>query len=654
MEKNESRLLDKKKIILFVLIFLVLLLLVGGTYAYWTFTSNSKRFLGSTLDELKKYIIYDEGESHFVGNFQPMETFCESTSTTLSFSKNKDAVSLGVGINASINMDINSIGSNISSSNDVYWILTSGDNNITCSDGLSNSNIVNYGTFNGKTAGKTIVLAENIDVTFDTKKYTVWLWIDGSSSDLSLLSGETIDTNVSVLFSQYKTESVVTVNAPVLDENGMIPVVISDTGVVKTISKTDSNWYNYKNREWANVILTTSGSRSKYLGTSGITVTQSDILAYYVWIPRYKYKIWTTGTSSSGKEQPVEVIFEAKEDEMTNGSAVGEYRTHPAFWWDSDNNGVVDSNETLAGIWVGKFETTGDATTPTILPDVQSLRSQNVSTQFITSLKFSGGTLTNGTVTFAGSDTYGLSSTTNSHMMKNSEWGAVAYLSHSIYGANREIYINNSSSYYTGRSGGNVGGSTAINTVYTNQTSTTQYNSYGFYTWDGYLLDYNSNTKGTTHDITKVASTTGNITGIYDMSGGAWEYVMGVLADSNGNPRSGYNANNTSGFNGKLASETYTSGKTFPTKQYYDLYTSTSSTTACNGGRCYGHALFETSSWYSDGASFVSSNYPWFNRGSGYNDGTSAGSFYAKYSAYGGSALSSNSWRSALLVSGAV
>ena len=43
---------------------------------------------------------------------------------------------------------------------------------------------------------------------------------------------------------------------------------------------------------------------------------------------------------------------------------------------------------------------------------------------------------------------------------------------------------------------------------------------------DEYFLEYNTNTKSGTRDLTKVASTTGNITEIYDMSGGAWEYVM--------------------------------------------------------------------------------------------------------------------------------
>ena len=112
----------------------------------------------------------------------------------------------------------------------------------------------------------------------------------------------------------------------------MIPVVISDTGVVTTISKTNGSWYNYKNKQWANVILTTSSSRSKYLGTNGVTVTPSDILAYYVWIPKYSYKM-------NGKQSSISIAF--------NETPVG-YTEHPAFTF---------GGQKLKGIWVGKFET---------------------------------------------------------------------------------------------------------------------------------------------------------------------------------------------------------------------------------------------------------------------------------------------------------
>ena len=367
-------------------------------------------------------------------------------------------------------------------------------------------------------------------------------------------------------------------------KDGMIPVVISSNGITSTVSEDDASWYNYNNKEWANMVLVNDSSRSTYQNTSGVVVSEDDILAYYVWIPRYRYKIWTTTESSSGNEQEIDIIFESKDVAKSTGTQVGEYITHPAFTFGSDE---------VNGIWVGKFETGGTATAPLIKPNISSLRSQNVSAEFTTAQIF-------------GTSTYGMTSNVDAHMMKNSEWGAVAYLSHSRYGANREIYINNSSGYYTGRSGGNVGGSTAINTVYTSQTSTSQYNTYGFYTWDGYLLEYNTNTKSSTHDISKVASTTGNITGVYDMSGGAWEYVMG-------------NYDNT------IGGSDFT---TLPDSKYYDNYTTTDSRTACNGGICYGHGLSEVSNWYGDSVYFVNSGEPWYERGGSSSSGSNAGSFH--------------------------
>ena len=91
--------------------------------------------------------------------------------------------------------------------------------------------------------------------------------------------------------------------------------------------------------------------------------------------------------------------------------------------------------------------------------------------------------------------------------------------------------------------------------------------------------------------------------GVYDMSAGAGEYVMGVLADSSGAPRSGNSDSRNSGFNGTLENGSkYSSGIAFPEAKYYDLYTSMNqssnddslSATACSGGICYGHGLSET------------------------------------------------------------
>ena len=81
------------------------------------------------------------------------------------------------------------------------------------------------------------------------------------------------------------------------------------------------------------------------------------------------------------------------------------------------------------------------------------------------------------------------------------------------------------------------------------------------------------------------------------MSGGAYEYVMGV-----------YNKTiDESGFS------------SLPDTKYYNNYTGSSYT---------GHALTETNGWYNDSAGFVNSIYPWFFRGGSYSSSTNAGEFY--------------------------
>ena len=512
-------------------------------------------------------------------------------------------------------LDIKTLGAGLSNTNYFrYAFTTSSTSNTT--------GVIVEGTFNGKVAGDKIMLlnAQSFS-TSTTDTYYLWIWLDINEEDESVMEQSfSLSLNGSCTDKPLPySEDILNGGYPQLDD-GMIPVVFDTSGsstLVKTISSTDANWYNYKNKKWANVVLVNNNSRANYLNTTGVTVNEDDILAYYVWVPRYKYKIWSVDNNNKkGKEQEIDIVFENKTTSKSLGTAVGEYRTHPAFTFGSDE---------LNGIWVGKFETTGNATTPTVKPDVISLRGQNVSTQFATAQKF-------------GEPTYGVSSNIDAHMMKNSEWGAVAYLSHSKYGANREIYINNSSSYYTGRSGGNVGGSTAINTVYTDQTSTSQDNSYGFYTWDGFLLNYNTNTKSSTRDLTKVGSTTGNMTGVYDMSGGTWEYVMGWYSGAS-DTFGATSSSNFAGFTSALDSK------------YWDEYTTTNALTACDGGICYGYGLSEVNKWYGDFTDFVDAGNPWFGRGGYSFGGASAGAFFFNIS--GGRANNNNGFRSVLSFVGA-
>ena len=442
-------------------------------------------------------------------------------------------------------------------------------------------------------------------------------------------------------------------NEPTLSYN-MIPVYYDECDEVwkKADSTNESStyrWYNYNEKIWANSVTVSSTNRSTYLNANpGTTIPMDDILTMQVWIPRYKYKVWNYNADGkiASEPQEIEITFEngtattgeiscsdsisgtdgaasetcklkETDEACTDSTCNGKTYTHPAFTF---------GTQEVKGIWVGKFETTGTISDITIKPDLSSVRGQNVSTfeSNIMAMNDSG-------------NKYGFATTTDTHMMKNQEWGAVAYLSHSKYGINSEVYINNSSSYYTGRSGGNVGGSTPINGTYTDQTSTTKHNSYGFYTYDGYLLNYNTNTKSSTKDMTKIASTTGNIYGIYDMSGGAYEYVMGNIVSNDGTTMmSGYSTSYNSGYTGIIydsgSYSSYTGTYSYPENKYIDKYSFGTSYTQRIRSKL-GDALKEVYNtsygWYSDYSYLAGSGYPWIYRGGYYSYGSIAGVFYS-------------------------
>ena len=306
---------------------------------------------------------------------------------------------------------------------------------------------------------------------------------------------------------------------------------------------------------------TATGTRADYLNAEvGTEIKEEDILAYYVWIPRYKYQLFNVDSTTMDPIE-IQIKFEEGIPNKSSGTANGDWLTHPAFTLGTDE---------LEGIWVGKFSTTGSAETPTIKPNIGMLTNQNVSTQFTTSQIF-------GTTTYLTST--GVSEV-DAHMMKNIEWGAVAYLKQSKYGlGTTDIGWNNynSSPYLTGC--GSTSGSALSTTC----------NAYN--TTDGML-----------------ASTTGNITGIYDMSAYTGTYVMGVMKTSDGTAltygASGFTTS-TLPFNSKYVDQ-------------YEYGTTYSDQTAYNR-RILGDATGEVHGWYDDYAVFVGSGDTWFLRGNSVN-----------------------------------
>ena len=619
-------------------------------------------------------------------------------------------------------------------------------------------------------------------------------------------------------------------NEPVLSEN-MIPVYYDECDEVwKKADKSNNNmlykWYNYDEKIWANSVTVTEEKREEYKNAKmGTEISMDDILTMQVWIPRYKYTVWNYNSDGTVTSEPQEINIEFERGTVTSGeiecsdvanmgtsdgtpegtkASVSEecfiklYNrsctdtgcnektyTHPAFTF---------GDKELTGFWVGKFEVSSDISCspvayaaigercnidtirPLVKPNVKSWRGAMISIFENNMMAMNDA-----------NNKYGFATTDDTHMMKNMEWGAVAYLSHSKYGTCTngecsEININNSRSYYTGRSGGSTTASSSAEGTYkynetkiettvltggtnitpsvTNDTTypwsesdglykssnqgvdsssseivfnfvapsdntylsfeysvSSQVNDYvayvltkdginlspapadnrieginivptennliyfdvkrqlqaGNYTLKFYYTKDSSTSSGLdTGYIRNVkivdnpevgvrnlpigkgedgpsASTTGNIYGIYDMSGGTREYVMGNIVSPNGTAMmSGERSvtefpNYHSGYSGILYYDgdtsagyaSYTGIYSYPDDKYYDKYIFDTSSTRRRKSKL-GDAIkevYNTSNygWYGDYSYLAYSSAPWIDRGSNHSDGSKGGVFYSHY-----------------------
>ena len=374
---------------------------------------------------------------------------------------------------------------------------------------------------------------------------------------------------------------------------GMEKVAWSGTTIVpETSINTTADWYNYSENRWANAINDES---------------------YFVWVPRYAYKIIyfdnntnlnayladnssTTGIigyyTKDGKinasENQIIIPTEAG-IKAPKTAGYTDYIVHPAF---EDNVDLGGWDSELGGLWVAKYEmsmeTSGVATNPTdstagniatnatvkavSKPGVESWRYINIANCYENSFNYDRAK--------------------ESHLMKNSEWGAVAYLAHSKYGRNGvAISSNNVSSCITG-------GSTTESTVY-----------------------------GTNANM----STTGNAYGIYDLSGCAYEYVAGYNNEysQTGDYFGGAGGNSDVTYKPEIGSHfaysKYPNGDKYVTAYSNDSSTveNATSITDFNTGRnvsITGDGIKEvwksgTTGWFSDYSNFVYSNRPFIVRG---------------------------------------
>ena len=258
----------------------------------------------------------------------------------------------------------------------------------------------------------------------------------------------------------------------------------------------------------------------------------------WVWIPRYVYKIssgWHGEGLAAGQAGTIDVQFSKGVDDSWNGAvdlretayaskATGEnnngdkYTNHPAFTF---------GDTELTGFWMAKFEaSSSDPNLEHGGGNVTNLKVKSVPN----TISWRYITWNNAWTVMRNMETdnfYGWGSDSkdiDTHMFKNVEWGAVAYLAQSIYGKNSEVWFN--PSHYMGRIiTGRSGNAAILEDLLIDFPNQATSNLYGY---DGRTCSSKTGyvCTGAVHATHgRTASTTGNIYGVYDMSGGGVEYA---------------------------------------------------------------------------------------------------------------------------------
>ena len=352
------------------------------------------------------------------------------------------------------------------------------------------------------------------------------------------------------------------VNAPVLKDN--MELVIFNEETKEWEENNSSLAYDYIAGKG-----TDDNNKSKW---ANARVTVDGVESYFVWIPRYAYKITYNNPENKSEGGTIDVKFlvgtsdnyydengklqKAKRAVTGQEDTTSDYYVHPAFTNDVDLGGW-DSE--LTGIWVGKYETslvdtsnkenitnvvTDDETTGNILLSAPEHSNKAIAVQpGMSSWRY----CTIGNM-YTNAKSY--AENLNSHMLKNSEWGAVVYLAHSQYGRNSyEVKLNDNSEYITADEG---------------------------------------------IDVNPEQSSTGNVYGIYDLSGGTPERVAAYYYGGN----SSY-LNDTADFSSENSS------------MYITVYNGNN----IENSYIIGDATYETLKWNSDAWWIdVDLDYPLFQR----------------------------------------
>ena len=381
---------DKNKRTIFLtLIFSFILILIGTTYAYFSWQSTNNPLVNITVEDIGD-VIFKGGNEIKATDIGPVLDYNDGEITEFYIKKKMDN-----NLDININITPTILPDSIKDESFKVKLLSSTDN-ITYTE-------IKEDNFKDKETNIKFTLSTT-ELTNKLTYFKIIFYIDGNMLNSNNMKGQSFGAKIDIsVDSQGFYVDSSNANAPVLAE-GMVPIMYDNdisSWVKADYYNKDSEYagYDYENKKWANAVMVTSATRETYMNADiGTIIPENDILAYFVWIPRYKYKLFNATYASSTQAQVIDVTFEKETSstgtvtctyassgaETCQNKANGNWYTHPAFTMINASGNKTE----LKGIWVAKFETSGSTTAPRVKPGVSSLRDITVANMYNTGKLF--------------------------------------------------------------------------------------------------------------------------------------------------------------------------------------------------------------------------------------------------------------------------
>ena len=168
---------EKRFMISGIILLLITLVSLLGTYAWFTWKSTSNTSLTMTIGKLAD-VIFTSGNNISTSTLAPVFNYTDGEKTTFSIN-NKDTT--GTTIDYDVKLNITSIATELKSTNLKYVLL-------------KNNTIVQEGDFSTISTGSTTIYSDSISSSVTTN-FTFYLYIDGNSeNNLNMINKSLVGT----------------------------------------------------------------------------------------------------------------------------------------------------------------------------------------------------------------------------------------------------------------------------------------------------------------------------------------------------------------------------------------------------------------------------------------------------------------------------